>query len=62
MVAATFKPVLLTSKRIANDIVSVRLPSDLIDPFYKMCKDSGLSPSKLGAQCIRFALDHSEEQ
>lgn len=55
---AKFVPQAPPTKRIANDIVSVRLTPEIIAAFYELCKSTGLSPSRLGNQCIKFALEN----
>jgi len=56
-----FRPeIIRESVRKPNRIVSVKLPPELVEPFYQACRDTGLSPSRFGAQCIKFALDRME--
>lgn len=44
--------------RQPNNTVAIKLPQELIAPFYDLCAKTGLSPSRLGHQCIKFALDN----
>lgn len=53
-----FVPQPATTTRQPNNTVAIKLPAELIEPFYDLCKKTGLSPSRLGHQCIKFALDN----
>ena len=39
-----FVPVPPTINRINDHVISIRLPKELIEPFYKLCAETGLSP------------------
>jgi hypothetical protein len=58
MTVAKFVPQPPETIRKPNNVVSVKMPTELIEPFYALCKTTGLSPSRLGYQCIKFALEN----
>jgi hypothetical protein len=53
-----FVPQPNASKRQPNNTIAVKLPPELIQPFYALCEKTGLSPSRLGHQMIKFSLDN----
>lgn len=56
-----FQPEVPKTKRVNNEVVSCKLPADLIAPFYELCAKTGLAPSRLCGQMIRYALDNMKQ-
>ena len=57
-----FEPVAPKTKRKQNETLAVRLSEDLREQFYALCAKSGLAPSRLGDQCIRYALENMKQE
>lgn len=56
-----FVPEVAKSNRVENNTVACKLPPDLIAPFYALCEKTGLAPSRLCGQMIRYALENMKE-
>jgi len=44
--------------KVRNDTLSIRLPPELKDRFFKLCETRSLKPNALLRQCVEFALDN----
>lgn len=53
-----FVPELPKAKRKVNDIVSIKMDEDMRAKFYALCEKTGLSPSRMGNQMIRYAMEN----
>lgn len=56
-----FVPQVVKSKRVNNPMVACKMPEDVIEPFYALCTKTGLSPSRLCGQMIRYAIENMKE-
>jgi len=57
-VTKPFVPEVPKPTRVNNPTLACKLPEDLIDPFYALCAKTGLAPSRLCGQMIRYALEN----
>ena len=56
MTEPIFRPVL---KHLAHsNSVRVKLETEMVEAFYRMCAETGLSPNALAVQSIKFAMSH----
>lgn len=53
-----FVPQVPETKRKVNDVVSVKMDMEMREAFYKLCETTGLSPSRLGNQMIKYAMEN----
>lgn len=56
-----FVPQVAKSKRVNNPTLACKLPEELIAPFYALCTKTGLAPSRLCGQMIRYALENMKQ-
>lgn len=49
-----------SKRHIRREYVNAHLPADIRDRFFDLCEETGQLPSRVAAQCIRYALDHME--
>lgn len=54
-----FIPEIPKTKRKVNEVVSIKIrDEETRKQFYDLCSKTGLAPSRLGYQMLKFALDN----
>lgn len=57
-----FEPEIPKAKRKPNETIACKLPEELRAQFYALCASTGLAPSRLCGQMIRYALENMKDK